>query len=122
MSSRFAAGGARSTVPDLLQFLRAMQAGKLLKQTSMDLMYTPARTRDGKEIGYTLGWQVLPMKDRGGIIVNDGGQQETRTFFLSDPRTGLGIAFAMNLEANVYRPIISRLFEIAAGRPLIVER
>ena len=85
-------------------------------------MYAQARTVDGKPVPYTLGWQILPLRDRGSIVANDGGQPETRTFILNAPAEDLGLALAMNLEADVYAPIVFRLFELVAGRALVMER
>jgi len=122
VSSRFAAGGARGTVPDLLRFLRGMADGKLLSAAGFQLFYSPMKTTDGKPIGYSAGWQIPPVANRGRLVMNDGGQQETRTFILLDPDSRLGIALAMNLEADVYGPIIFRLYQLVEGKPLAFER
>ena len=122
VSSRFAAGGTRGNVPDLLRFVRAVQQGRLVSRASRDLMYTPMRTRDGQPVPYTAGWQIPPVRNRGLLVTNDGGQQETRTFILNAPEQNFGIAFAMNLEADVYGPLILRLYEVVLGKRLEFER
>ncbi|MDQ3282643.1 MAG: beta-lactamase family protein [Acidobacteriota bacterium] len=121
VSSRFAAGGTRGTVPDLLRFVRALHGNALLTEPSRRLMTTPARTKSGEEIAYTMGWQIPPFENRGAIVVNDGGQQETRTFFIDDPEHDLTIAFAMNLEADIYWPIVNRLYEVVQGHALVMK-
>ncbi len=90
ISSRFAAGGTRGTVPDLLRFMKALNEGKLLSPQSIATMVTPMVTRGGGHTGfpgtegYAMGWNV--MKQPSGLVyVNDGGQQETRTFILNVP-------------------------------------
>jgi hypothetical protein len=40
------------------------------------------------------------------------------TFILNAPPKHFGIAFAMNLEADVYGPIVLRLYEVVVGEPL----
>ena len=123
VSSRFAAGGTRGTVPDLISFIRGIQEGRLLSEKSLDLLYTPMATRNGEPIPYSAGWQVPPfIKNRGKLVINDGGQQETRTFILNAPEEHFGIAFAMNLEADVYGPIVLRLYEVVLGKPLEMTR
>jgi len=122
VSSRFAAGGTRGTVPDLLRFLRAMADGKLLSPASLDLVYTSMTGRDGRPIGYSAGWLIPRVANRGRLVLNDGGQQETRTYILLDPDDRFGIAFAMNLEANVYGPIVLDLYRRIEGRPLEIQR
>jgi CubicO group peptidase (beta-lactamase class C family)/pimeloyl-ACP methyl ester carboxylesterase len=118
ISTRFAGGGTRGTVVDLLRFMKALNEGKLLSAESRRLMYTPARTRSGEEILYSMGWQIPERADRGALVMNDGGQQETRTNIINDPATGFSMALAMNLEADIYGPIHFRLYELVEGRPL----
>jgi CubicO group peptidase (beta-lactamase class C family) len=122
VSSRFAAGGTRGTVPDLLRFVRGVQTGKLLSRKSLELVYAPMKTRDGRPIAYSAGWQIPPFANRGTMVVNDGGQQETRTFILNAPERGFGLALAMNLEADVYAPIVFQLYELVLGEKLVIER
>ena len=122
ISSRFAGGGTRGTVGDLLKFMRALNEGRLLSARSLELLYTPMRTRDGKRSGfprtegYAMGWNV--MRQRGGLVfTNDGGQQETRTFILNVPSRRISIAIAMNLEADVATDVLFRFYEIVTGEP-----
>jgi CubicO group peptidase (beta-lactamase class C family) len=117
VSSRFAAGGARGTVTDLLRFMKGLNDGKILSPKSIELMYTPTRTRDGivsgfpKTAGYAMGWSLVPQSD-GLVVINDGGQQETRTFILNFPEKKFAIAIAQNLERDDYGELIFRLYEL----------
>ncbi len=122
VSSRFAAGGTRGTVPDLLRFMIALDAGRLIADSARSLMLTPARTGDGASVPYGMGWQIPPFRERGALVTNDGGQQETRTFILYEPERHLCIALAMNLEADVYGPIVLELYRAMTGRALEIER
>ena len=45
ISSRFAAGGTRGTVVDLLKFMKGLNEGKILSSKSVDLMYSPTKTQ-----------------------------------------------------------------------------
>lgn len=117
VSSRFAAGGTRGTVIDLLKFMKGLNEGKLLSAKSIDLMYSPMRTRDGsisgfpKTAGYAIGWNLASQKS-GLVVVNDGGQQETRTFILNFPAKKFALAVAQNLEKDDDGAIIFRLYEL----------
>jgi CubicO group peptidase (beta-lactamase class C family) len=122
VSSRFAAGGTRGTVPDLLRFMAALGRGRLVRDSTRAEMVRAARTRDGKAVPYALGWQIPPFRDRGSLVMNDGGQQETRTFILDDPGRRVRIALAMNLEADVYGPIVLEMYRAITGRALVIER
>jgi CubicO group peptidase (beta-lactamase class C family) len=117
VSSRFAAGGTRGTVVDLLRFIKGLNDGKILSPKTVDLMYAPTRTRDGnisgfpKTAGYAMGWNLVPQSD-GLVVINDGGQQETRTFILNFPAKKFALAVAQNLERDDDGAIIFRLYEL----------
>ena len=80
-------------------------------------MYAPMRTRDGnisgfpKTAGYAMGWNLAPQSD-GLVVINDGGQQETRTFILNFPAKKFALAVAQNLERDDDGAIIFRLYEL----------
>ena len=120
VSSRFAGGGTRGTVPDLLKFMKGLNDGKLLSRESVALMYAQAKTRDGQVSGfprtggYAMGWNLVPQKS-GLVVINDGGQQETRTFILNFPEKRFAIAVAQNLERDDDGAIIFRLYELILG-------
>jgi len=121
VSSRFAAGGTRGTVTDLLRFMKGLNGGKILSPKSVDLMYAPMRTRDGnisgfpKTAGHAMGWNLAPQTD-GLVVINDGGQQETRTFILNFPSKKLALAVAQNLERDDDGAIIFRLYELVLNQ------
>jgi CubicO group peptidase (beta-lactamase class C family) len=117
ISSRFAAGGTRGTVVDLLKFMKGLNDGKILSAKSVDLMYSPAKTPDGsisgfpKTAGYAMGWNLVPQKS-GLVVMNDGGMQETRTFILNFPAQRFAMAIAQNLEKDDDGTIVFRLYEL----------
>lgn len=97
ISSRFAAGGTRSTVVDLIRFVQGIAAGKIVRPEMVDRMWTSLATREGRTTDYGLGWGVSP--EAGRFAVSHGGsQQETRTLLLYLPRQRFAIALASNLE------------------------
>jgi len=117
VSSRFAGGGTRGTVTDLLKFMKGLNDGKLLARKSIDLMYAPTKTRDGqisgfpKTAGYAMGWNIVPQQS-GLVLINDGGQQETRTFILNFPEKKFALAIAQNFERDDDGALIFRLYEL----------
>jgi CubicO group peptidase (beta-lactamase class C family)/Flp pilus assembly protein TadD len=114
ISSRFGAGGTRSTVPDMLKFASGVMEGKLLGPASWDAMFTPMATRDGQLTGYGFGWEASPLGGRFAIA-HSGGQQETRTLLYIFPKRNLAIAAAMNFENASPGPYLARLFEVLTG-------
>lgn len=102
MSSRFAAGGTRSTVLDLLKFVQGIKDGKVLKPETVDMMWTSMATTKGYLTDYGMGWSLRP-RDGHFLVYHSGAQAETRTLLVYVPRENLIVAFGCNLEgANPY--------------------
>jgi CubicO group peptidase (beta-lactamase class C family) len=122
ISTRVGGGATRSTVPDLLRFARGLMDGRLLSKVSMELMFTPMRTRDGGRSEYAMGCVPLPLPqlDTDGrfAVSNDGGQQETRTYLIFFPAQNAAIATAMNFELNTDDTLLQRLAQSVFGEPL----
>jgi len=117
ISSRFAAGGTRSTVVDLLKYARGIMDGKLLREQTWKQMFTSMATRDGLFTGRGMGWRVRPW--RGHFQVSHGGSQpETRTYILIFPTEEFAIAIASNLERLNLMRYIGRLAELVRNEDL----
>ena len=97
MSSRFAAGGTRSTITDLLKYARGILQGKLVAPQTWRTMLVPMATKEGILTGRGMSWNVRPK--RGHVQISHGGSQaETKTFLLIFPVENFAIAIASNLE------------------------
>jgi len=117
VSSRFAAGGTRSTVVDLLKYAEGIMEGKLLKQETWRKMFSSMVTKGELRTGYGMGWGVLPW--HGHFKVSHGGSQpETRTYILILPLEKMAIAIASNLERINLMPYITRLAELVLDEDL----
>jgi CubicO group peptidase (beta-lactamase class C family)/Flp pilus assembly protein TadD len=114
ISSRFAAGGTRSTVPDLLKFAKGFIEGKLLSEKQTQLVGTSMQTKSGMLTDYGMGWQTEPQNGRY-TIAHSGGQQETRTFLYVFPTQRLAFAAAVNGEGGNPFAYIERLFQLING-------
>jgi CubicO group peptidase (beta-lactamase class C family) len=64
-------GALLSTILDLAKWDAALQTGKLLKQSTLDQMWTPVKLNDGKTHPYGFGWELEPVG--GHKQVNHGG-------------------------------------------------
>lgn len=64
-------GALLSTVLDLAKWDAALQNGKLLKQSTLEQMWTPVKLNDGKTYPYGFGWQLESVG--GHKQVNHGG-------------------------------------------------
>lgn len=116
ISSRFAAGGTRSTVPDLLKFARGIIEGKLVSPESMTLLTTSMNTRAGRLTDYAMGWETTPFNGRY-FLIHSGGQQETRTLLYILPSQKFAIAGAVNFEGSNPGAYMDRLFQLLTGAP-----
>ena len=54
----YAGGGIRSTVRDLAKWDAALYTEKLLKQSSLEQMWTPAKLNNGSLTSYGFGWGI----------------------------------------------------------------
>ncbi len=118
ISSRFAAGGTRSTVLDLLKFARGVMAGEVLGAELADAMLTSRATRDGLATGYGMGWNVRPVNGRFSYG-HSGGQAETRTYLICFPGARFAVAVACNFEGADRGPFYQRLFQLVLGEPFL---
>lgn len=112
ISSRFAGGGTRSTVADMLRFATGLE--KILKPQTIDLMWTGLTTRDGTNTRYGLGWGVTPQAGRF-YAGHSGSQQETRTDLSWFPREKFGFALASNLEEADLTAVSVKIVELFLG-------
>ncbi len=117
ISSRFAAGGTRSTVPDLLKFARGVMAGKLLSSNGMSEATASMKTREGRLTNYGMGWETTPYNGRY-MLVHSGGQNETRTLLYILPSRNMAIAVGVNFEGSNPGVYVERLFQLITGAPV----
>jgi CubicO group peptidase (beta-lactamase class C family) len=96
-SMKVPGGGLVSTSVDLVKFGHASMTGTVVKQATLERMWTPQQTKDGKKTTYGLGWGV---GERAGmkIFSHSGGQAGTSTLLYVLPEKSIVIAAMCNLE------------------------
>jgi CubicO group peptidase (beta-lactamase class C family) len=110
VSSRFAAGGVRSTVVDLLRYARGIMDRKLLKESTYKKMFSSMALRNGFFTWYGMGWGVRPWGSHFAVS-HSGSQPETRTHLLIFPSENFAVAVAANLEGANLLPYVRRLMK-----------
>jgi CubicO group peptidase (beta-lactamase class C family) len=120
ISSRFAAGGTRSTVPDLLKFARGVIDHKLISADSMKVVNASMSTKAGRFTNYGMGWETTPYNGRY-VLVHSGGQQETRTLLYILPSRNMAFAIGSNFEGGNPGVYLDRLFQLVTGAPLVLD-
>ena len=71
----YAGGGLRSTVLDLAKWDAALYTEKILKRSTLDQMWTPAKLNNGKDSSYGLGWGIT--NEHGHRLISHTGSHMT---------------------------------------------
>jgi CubicO group peptidase (beta-lactamase class C family) len=103
MSSKMAAGGWVTTVPDLVRFMQATMNGRLVSQTILAKMLAPYALRNGDTVdNFGMGWFI---DDYHGMKAGlyGGGTPEVAGIVFFVPEKQLAIAGIFNLE-NITGP------------------
>ncbi len=99
VSGRFAGGGTRASIEDLLGFGGALLDYRLVSRTSTGWMQTPMSTRDGRLTDYGMGFATWPLRGHY-VVAHSGAQPETSTLLLLLPGEDVAIALASNVEGQ----------------------
>jgi CubicO group peptidase (beta-lactamase class C family) len=112
-------GGWLGTAEDPVRLVRALMRGRILKEETRTLMWTPQRLKTGAVTGFGLGWSIAD--ERGlHVIEHSGGQQGANTHLVFAPDRHLAVAVLLNLEEggakNLALDILAALAAPAAAR------
>jgi CubicO group peptidase (beta-lactamase class C family) len=118
VSDRLPAGGLLSTVDDMMRFAIALQYGRLVRDSTRELMWVRQRTSDGKPLDfYGLGWLVGEAdSSRPKRVWNDGSQPGTRSFLYLRPTQGIIIALMTNMDGAACEELIPQVLEAIGQR------
>jgi serine beta-lactamase-like protein LACTB, mitochondrial len=114
-SYKIPGGGFCSTVIDLARFAIAVQTAALVKQGTLEQMWTRQKTLDGKETSYGLGWGL---SERNGLkeIQHGGAQQRVTTNLYMIPEKGLAVALMVNIEGASLNALSRQIADIALAQ------
>jgi serine beta-lactamase-like protein LACTB, mitochondrial len=96
-SYKIPGGGFVSNAEDLVRFANAVMTDKLLKLSTVEMMWTSQKTTDGKETHYGLGWGISELEGIR-IVAHTGGQQGTSTSLLAMPSRDYASAVMINMQ------------------------
>ena len=108
--------GIYSTVGDLWLFDRALRAGRLLKQSSMDSAYVPRNPMLHGHFSYGYGWRIFEAPGQQ-VIYHTGWLHGFRHIFLRDIKDDITIVLLSNLS-NGSLLKLDDLFKIT-GMPIV---
>jgi len=86
--------GLNSSALDLASFFIALDTGKVLKQQSLEALWTPVKLNSGKEVDYGLGWSIDEHQKRK-VVGHEGGGSAWVAHF---PNEHLSVIVLCNLN------------------------
>jgi CubicO group peptidase (beta-lactamase class C family) len=97
-SYKWAGGGFLATPTELVELAFALLDGELLERGTLEMLWTPQRTRDGQETEYGIGWYVA--RDEAGrrMVGHGGGSVGGTTLFWVWPEQEIVVALTANLS------------------------
>jgi serine beta-lactamase-like protein LACTB len=99
-SYKWAGGGFLSTSEDLVEFGSALLQPGFLKAESLALLFTPQKTKDGKETKYGMGWFVTKSRSGQRIYEHSGGSVGGSSDLILYPDAHLVVAFVCNFSGS----------------------
>lgn len=110
-SNKIPGGGWVSSASDLVRFASVLMEGRILKQETLNQMWTPQKLQSGKSTGYGMGWSVDQTGSRL-VVSHGGGQQGASTYLLLVPSKRIAIAVLSNLENSGVAAIAQQLLRV----------
>lgn len=106
-------GSLYLTVLDMAKWDAALYAGKLLKQSTFETMWSPAKLNNGVTAGYGFGWHTR-VAHRHRLVFHAGAWQGFKSFIVRVPDDKLTVVFFANLwqthEFRVARGLIATIY------------
>jgi serine beta-lactamase-like protein LACTB len=117
-SNKLPGGGLAASAEDVARFAMALTGGLLLERASVARMLTRQTTREGKPVGYGMGFFLT---DRGGVreAWHTGGQQRVSNVVYLQPDRHVGVVLLSNLEGigPQLTEVAREVATLAAGPP-----
>jgi len=112
--------GYLSTPSDLVRFGSAINAGKLLRRDTVQILQTSQRTASGKETGYGLGWDVKTITMAGQQLSAVGNTGEfwngEVASLLTIPQRGMAVAVTSNITHAETSGLVERIAQAFAAQ------
>jgi CubicO group peptidase (beta-lactamase class C family) len=112
-------GALYSSVPDMAKWDEALYGEKLLKQASLEQMWTPVKLNSGTTYPYGFGWRVDSLNGHRRVW-HDGGWQGFTMSIQRYPDDGLTVVVFTNLDEDNSHP--AKIAEAVAAIYLPVAR
>jgi CubicO group peptidase (beta-lactamase class C family) len=107
-------GNIYCSAEDLFIWDQALYTEKLVKKTTLELAYTPARLKDGSTLDYGFGWHISP--DRKSVHHN-GAWVGFRTFIFRDLSSKNTLIILDNSANRYFNQLTRTLFVYVVDNP-----
>jgi CubicO group peptidase (beta-lactamase class C family) len=105
LSIKVAGGGLISTSKDLLLFAKALLDNKLLKQSTLDMMLSESKLKNGKKLNYGLGFSLAFEDDSLKYFFHNGAGTGFMSMLLVDPEHKIASVHLINIsDRNLGEP------------------
>ncbi len=108
-------GGIYSTARDLFVWQEALNSGKVLSKTSLELMYKPVKLKNGRTRNYGFGWEI-GNNTQGPLVYHTGGLAAFRTYIERQLPSGNAIIILTNNSFGEMNELRNWLVKILDNR------
>lgn len=106
-------GALYLTAVDMAKWEAGLNSEKILKKSSLEQMWTPAKLNDGKVVGYGFGWEIEQIGDQR-LVMHGGAWQGFKSFIIRFPKDKLTITVFANLAQTnpnlLVRAVVSAFY------------
>src|SRR2546426_120029 len=99
-SYKWAGGGFLSSAEDLVRFGSALLQPGFLKRDSLQLLFTPNRSKDGQETKYGMGWFIGKSTSGQKILEHSGGSVGGTSELILYPDAHMVVAMVTNFASD----------------------
>ena len=99
-SYKWAGGGFLSSAEDLVRFGSALLQPGFLKRDSLQLLFTPQKTKDGQETKYGMGWFIGKSTSGQKILEHSGGSVGGTSELILYPDAHMVVAMVTNFASD----------------------
>ena len=99
-SYKWAGGGFLSSAEDLVRFGSALLQPGFLKRDSLQLLFTPQKTKDGQETKYGMGWFIGKSTSGQKIFEHSGGSVGGTSELILYPDVHMVVAMVTNFAGD----------------------
>lgn len=110
LSWKYGGGGFEASALSLAKWGSALLAGKILKPSTLDQMWTAQKLNDGTRI-QSLGWVI---SDDNQLVHHSGAQQGSRTHFYINRKTKTVVTVLCNTSGAALNEIEGKIYDLWA--------